>query len=849
MTQTEQSRLHISGRPLLALLSLVAALLLVLAIRNTAPPAINLTAGGTSVTLSADRAWTLAPGDCVTIRWQLEGIESLYIAGEGVIGWGETPFCPAINASELLIEVTAQNGLYRALSLRIHHLPDLLFYLFGFVGLLGSILLGFYFLIAHKVSSPPPISWLAVGALLLALIGSWQRLQPVSAPVIDEDQGELALRFWAENDRIIFPHECVAVGWSVVGSRSIRFNGAEVSDKGNPAGGRHCAEDGATARLELVDREGASLAYSLPIPPSFPNLSGAPAFIYLSLIGILLGLILYIPIIWQLLREHWGKRSRADQVALVSCFGFVLLLYLPFGFDSAAHWEEWIIHGYTEGGGLSFYREETVSRFFVTIPHTLAYLISSDSFIGYHLVNFSLYTLEMILLYGILRQLGVAPLYAFLMTILFLVYPVNSALMTTRRLPKNFSVMTLLLATFLMLDYCRRPRRSRLLGVWLALMYSVNTNETGFAVILFVPLLWWLRERGATWRNLNLTAIWYLAPAFKIGYFILLLLTKRDFYQSGLLQSQAEAGTATLSAAEIFTQVMSQVFRQTFFEGWRGALATLEQNSHWLSIALMLALVAAAALYLARSVDAAFPRQSWHTLLGGLLVIGASVGILMWFPLYRNDPWRMYLVVPVGAAVALVSLLMLGAARIRRARYRSYTLIALSLLLLIPAASRLILQLDHFSGSAQAKAQILRQIVTLAPALEAGTQVAIVTDMSHAALHEQGIFELLHNDMVNSALHVLYQDAGPEVAYFCVQGNPCGEFSGDETVFSAAKPGELLARTLVFRLNEDLTVELVEDPAPLLELGIDIPYAASRLYAADAPRPPRLESMLGAAGR
>ena len=82
-----------------------------------------------------------------------------------------------------------------------------------------------------------------------------------------------------------------------------------------------------------------------------------------------------------------------------------------------------------------------------------------------------------------------------------------------------------------------RPRRLALLGVWLALMYSVNTNETGFAVILFVPLLWWLRNGSWDWRKVNLTAIWYLVPAFKVAYFVLLLLTNRAFYQSGLLEA------------------------------------------------------------------------------------------------------------------------------------------------------------------------------------------------------------------------------------------------------------------------------------------------------------------------
>ncbi len=849
MSEAPPSRPRFDGWRLPAGCCLVALILLALTVANAAPPTFMHQSEATNIALWADRAWTLFPGDCVTVQWQLEGIESVYIAGEGVIGWGEMPFCPDINATEIPFTITAQGGLVHGYSLRIHHLPDLLFYLCGFVGLLGSILLGGYLFATHCVKRPLPWAWLVIGALLLGGLGTWQRLQTASTPLVAEASGELALRFWADQDRILFPHECVNIAWSVVGAEAIRVNGQDVTERGNPARGRHCAEDGQLARLEASDGAGISASVALHIPVLLPQLADAPAFIYLSLIGIALGLAVYTPLVAELARESWRARSRPDQVALLACFGFVLLLYLPFGFASPGHWEEWIIRGYAEGGTLSFYRAETVSRPVVTLPHTLAMLISPESFVGYQLVNFFLYALEMTLLYGILRKLGIVPLYAFMMAVCFLAYPVNDALMTTRRLPKNFSLMTMLLAVFFVLDYCKRPRRLTLLGVWLALMYSVNTNETGFAVILIAPLLWWLRDRRWSARNLNLTAIWVLAPAFKVGFVVLLLAGGRDFYQSGLLQASTDAGAPSPSAIEIAAQVMRRVFQETFLDGWLGALATLEHNSHWLATALMLALVGAVAFYLSRATTAAEapPRQWFHTLLGGLLVIAASVGILMWIPLYREDIWRMYVVVPVGAAVALISFIALCASRIRPLGARQFAVVAVCMLLLMPAASRLIQQLDYFTRSAQAKARILHQVVSLAPAVAPGTQIALITDMSNAELGEKGIFELLNNDMLNSALYVLYQGAGPEVAYFCAERSKCGVFSGDETLFEAADPAQLLRRTLVVLLREDLSVELIRDPKAFLRFTGDINYEADGLYDAFAPPPPRLATMLGPA--
>ena len=502
---------------LVGLLFLASALLL-LTLLNTPAPAIDLVFGDTTIKMAADRAWTYFPGGCVNISWELEGIKSLYIEGEGKIGQGEIPYCPSINVTSPLIEVTASNGIYRRIDLDIHHLPDLIFYLVGFVGLVGSCLLAAFYLRFHRPDRPLPMYWLLMGTLILSVIGATIRLRPTHLPILDEDTGEVAVRFWAENDRLLFPHECVKVWWSVVGHNELKFNGTAVPAADFVGNGNHCAEDGDRATLEVLSNEGNRRLYELPIPSLFSSThTPAPIFLW-SVLAILLCLIVYVPWIVQAIRSSWGRGLKKDLLAAAGCLFFVLMLYLPFGFSSAGHWEEWIIRGYFESGTPSFYRTEAVSRFFVMIPHAIAHLLSPDSFVGYHLVNLLMYSGSMILLYGILRHFGMSPLYAFLTSILYMAYPVNSALMTLRRLPNNFSVIALFAAIFLILDYSKRPKRSTLLGLWLSLMFSVYTNETGFAIILAVPLLWWLRQRRLNWRNLNLTAIWYLAPAFKLAY-------------------------------------------------------------------------------------------------------------------------------------------------------------------------------------------------------------------------------------------------------------------------------------------------------------------------------------------
>ena len=830
--------------------ALALCLLFLLTVGNSPAPSIDLAFGDTTIFMAADRDWTLLPGACVNLRWRMEGISSLHVDGAGKIGADEMRFCPEINATSPLFEVRAQDGIYRSFRLNIHHLPDLLFYLVSFVVLIGAIALALYYFWLRQLESPLPVVWLALGAMALIALGAWLRLTPYEPPVIDEANERFALRIWAEQDRALFPHECIRVWWSVVGAPLLRYQDREFATASNPASSFHCAEDGDYAQFEVIEASGARQAYRLPIASHFPHSAVPPPYFYVSILGILLGLLVYVPLLARGLREYPRRNARADALSIFGCFFVVFVLHLPFGFHSSGHWEEWIIHGYTEGGTLSFYATEAVSRPWVMAPHTLAYLISSESFIGYHLVNFLLYAGEMTILYVILRQLGVSPLYAFLTTLLFMFYPVNDALMTLRRLPNNFSVFTFLLSAALFLEYCKHPKRLTLLGMWLSLLYCVNSNETGFAIILIVPLLLWLRDRRLHWRNLNLSVIWYIVPAFKLASVVLLLATGRAFYQSGLLNAPANAPEPVTSAFGTIVEVLGIVYPQTFIRGWQDALAALGANQWWLPTLFILAgLSFIAWFHLRHGFDEPVPAvpQLGLSLAAGLALIFAAVGVLMWLPLYRYGSWRIYFYVPIGGAVAMFSLLLLITSPIREKLRRNVIVAGLCLLLLIPAASRLFIQHDNLVESANTKARILYQIVDIAPAIAPGAQVALVTALDHMELAERGISEFIATDMLNSALRVIYQDQAPEVAYACHSLQFCGEFSGGETIFSSTAPDDLLGRTLVFALHDDYSVELVDDPAEYLALDREAAYDASKLYDAGAPLPPRARAMLSAA--
>ena len=358
-------------------------------------------------------------------------------------------------------------------------------------------------------------------------------------------------------------------------------------------------------------------------------------------VGAALALVLYLSIALEAVWQGMRHRRVADFVAVGGFLLFIVLLYLPFGFDTIGHWEEWFGRGFVEGFERSRTSTELSTRFWLLLPHAAGYLIDSESFASYN----ALYALflwgKLALFYGILRYLGVWKLYAFLTTIMFAVYPVDGGLMYLRSIGLQFSFLTLLTAIYLVLHYLRNPTRWHLTGVWLALALSVGVYEAQYALILVLPLLWWYRIRKPRLCEFNLTIVWYLVPALKLAYMVLIAGTGRAFYRSNYVYAGTEVRVDSLIPTTIDS--LLEVYRRTFVLGWGDALADLGRNS-WLPLTLvMLALVGSITWYLWRREDVkrnANERHLIYSFMTGMLLIVSAVGVLIWIGYYSQELWR-----------------------------------------------------------------------------------------------------------------------------------------------------------------------------------------------------------------
>ncbi len=835
--------------PVITLVSLliIAGIGFIGLVQSKPLPHITETHGNTQIDIQADTGWLLSSNECATITWAVEGIQGLYIDGNGQIGQGTIEYCPAIDLTSPQFDVIDSNGVHRYVALDIHYLPDLIIYLAGFVGIGFTVVYTLYMLIILTPDKPFPILQSLSVVILLAVVGTTLRFSASSPQPINVSSDTVSLQFWSEHDHIVFPDECLVVGWSVSGAEQILFNGQDVTDRENPTTSTHCVEDGSEATLAVTDINGQEATYTLPIPSVFPHLEQTTIFAILSVTGLVLSGLVFIPLLYQKLHFAITTRKTPDMIAIIGFFIFILIIYMPFGFESIGHWEEWVIISYISGKSGDLIASEMVSRYWVIVPHTLAYLISSESFIGFHLVNFIMFFGKVVMIYAILRHLKFSHLFAFLTAILFMVYPVNTALMSLRSFPMQFSAVTLLIAIYFILDYRHRPSRLKLLAVWWGLSFNIFSNESAYVILLVLPLLWWLSERKLSWRNFNLTAIWYLYPAYKVALLLLLSTAGRAFYQSGLLSGSGDENQATPSAFTVLRRTMQEVYQVTFIDGWQNAVSSLNNNAHLIIVVLMVTIAISIAWWLSRqSDDDRKPIYRYIVvLISGIALIPPSVGVLMWIPLYRGDLWRMYFYVPMASALVIMGLLFIVTYPIKQKSIRHAIILVFSIVLLFPATTRLLSQHDQFMTSADNKATILYDLVKIAPQVEPDTYILLTTDLDREALEDLGMFEFIRRDMFNGALYILYGDSRPAFAYFCLEANVCSNFPYEETLFTSSNPDDLINNTLFFELSADLSVRLIDNPADIFELDIDLAnYDADDLYTPSDTLPPQTITML-----
>ncbi len=560
-------------------------------------------------------------------------------------------------------------------------------------------------------------------------------------------------------------------------------------------------------------------------------------------VALALAVALYIPLTWRLLRRRDLAARAPDLAAVGGLLGMTLLVYLPLGFDSIGNYEAWSFRTYVDGlhhWGVAF---ELATRPLTTLPHLVGNLLSPDSFVGFHALNMLLIWGKAALFYGLLRQHKIAPLFAFLIAMLCLVYPVNSHLFTLRSLPIQMSALALAAALFLALDSRAQTTRWHIAGLFLAMSICVFANEGGYVMIVALPLLWLWHDRSA--RAINLTLCWLLVPAGKLAYMLFLSGNRIRFYYSNLFEAAIGADAGGAGLANPLNNLFA-VYRHTFVESWRVAMGDLGGGEWPATLAAGLLLGAGLCWYLAQDRrELPDSRRLGIGLLVGSLLILPAVGVFIFIEQYSDDLWRLYYYVPEAAAIVLFCLAGLLSRCLRQKSLRLLVLCCLCLLLLLPGMSRALQKRQADVERADHKALLLHSLVEAAPKFQEGVAVMLTTELTPDQFRATDLAEFLVSRSLDSSIYYfLYHGGTIPHAYFCRVDGYCKATPDEETLFNSDAPDQLLQRTLVFELREDFSAVLIEDPAAWLGWDMEIDYDASQLFDADAPIPERANTLL-----
>ena len=566
--------------------------------------------------------------------------------------------------------------------------------------------------------------------------------------------------------------------------------------------------------------------------------------------GIIPALIVFVPLAADALQRGVKSGARMDMVAVAALAGLVALLYLEFGMETLPEWEGWDDNSYLNGT-TDLRRYEILTRYWRLVYNGVANILDPHSFVGLRLVNAGLLWGKLALFYGILRRLKAPPLLAFLCAALYLAYPVNPRLMSLRQANMNFNELCIFAAGYLALNCLESPRRLRLAGMWLALLFVIGSYEVGVVLIGLAPALWWLGSRSSVQGRFNMTLLWFGAIALPMSYLVLAVTVGLETRNDGLSRVVLASGRPALEIAAHYADLLVRYYRETFVNGWADSIAALGGNQWLPSTFGALLLVGGVGAWLARG-NGAMPFPSRRVIAAcfcsGVLYVLASVGFFMWFESFNRGDWRIYALTAAGGAIVVFSLILTLAALFKRPRWRDGLLIALVVALLFPALSRLLAQHEFFVGRARNHKIVLTGVMAQAPAFNAAAWAVLVADMDYSEIRQTQLYPFRYN--LVRVMRTLYGDASPARFDFCwAGGRVCNFGLGDVSHADIADTVAIrgVSQFVFFRLHDDLGVELLQELPPQLGIADADLYAPSRHINFDAPLPPRAATMLGLA--
>jgi hypothetical protein len=395
------------------------------------------------------------------------------------------------------------------------------------------------------------------------------------------------------------------------------------------------------------------------------------------------------------------------------------LFWLQFGLKTTDTVEGWVFLNAADEPG---WTNGPSGRIMEALPWEIAALISPDSFAGAQIVLAALFFGKAFCLYRILQELRLvsyAP--AFLIALLFVIYPADEGLFLLRGLTRHSSVFFYLLATLLLLLACQRRAHLYGLLMFLALAIAGSTDEAGFLLALATPLVLLLLPRGPTRGKLLTAGLWYLS----LSLTVLRVLSGGAWYQAVRLRRGLDVGD--FPRAVLLSTFKAYIWG--FVDAWQVAVQNIDRNVLFLLPALALTLIAVSVmLWTARIGGLADGRAASSTRpLAVLFLAGVAIFGLAFLPYAVTDwrwvGWRVFYFPSIGAALALVAVILFVVRKLPA--YGKAAFMILGAVLLFLASLNGFAQKADASRKSGRQQKALVSLIEQAPHLQPGTTLVL----------------------------------------------------------------------------------------------------------------------------
>ncbi len=418
---------------------------------------------------------------------------------------------------------------------------------------------------------------------------------------------------------------------------------------------------------------------------------------------------------------------------LIAGLGLTILtaiLWIPFGIWKSDLLDTWPLMGLFDQGQVGLVASGPFRmRPFSLIPHLLGYYLSPGSLVGLNVVQVVVFWGKGLAMAALARRLTPdRPALAWLMAVLFVLYPADTGLFSMRAVGSQLGALCFVLSIYLLIVYWQKPSAPALIGMWLASLFNLGIKEASYPLVFLAPLLLVWLDGGFSPRLVRVIGLWYLPAVIMFTYasYVFSHPHEGELYQQWVL---LHSGLNSTDVLPDMWRSFVQGYRRHFWDGWVETWGQVRLDSPYVYLAAAFAVLAGAISWTLspRQGEADPPidtrRYLWLALIG-VLAVGAGFVVFVVSP-FRGETWRVYYYSSAGGAIAVGALCTLISHATPNAR-RAFT--GMTGLLVGLATLHALNQHAHFAELSHRQQVLLTGIAGQVHRLRPGAHLVVVDE-------------------------------------------------------------------------------------------------------------------------